>query len=424
MSHSRVKPSNWAANEKLTSTQMNSLDTNVSNSVDKTSAGDTVSGPLTLSGAGRIVTNVVTGANADTTYQPNAQRVIRVTSAVASARTYTLGTTGVAAGDVIEIFADTTATQVVSVSDGSNIIWRIAKTGNLSTGCSSYAAFIYVGSAWRVFRTDRAPGLRYELFTSTTPTTWTCPPGVHSAQVTVCGGGGGGAGGMNGALDNTTYPKGGGGGGAAIPNTLALATTPGTAYNVAAGAGGTGGAAGSAGSDGSPSYFDTFYGRGAGGGAVSLETGAGSVASGGTPGKSGRLVSTSNSYLPPVGIGQGGYSASNTASSAVRLGAYGFQSDAVGGGTNGTDNGGGGGHKGGGAGAGGASGPRGAGGAGGNGGNGDVTLGTNGTNGSNAATASGAGGGGGGGGGCSATTAGTGGSGGNGGGGYVIVVWG
>ena len=423
MTIGRVKVAGWAVNEELTSGQITDLDINAAKAIDRTSAGDTVSGPLTLSGAGRIVTNVVTGADADTTYHPNAQRVIRITSAVTAARTFTCGTTGVVAGDILEFFADTTATQVVSISDGSNVIWRVAKTGNLSTGCSSYLAVIYVGSAWRVFRTDRAPGLRYEQFQSTTPTTWTCPPGVYSVQVTLFGGGGGGAGGMNGDLNNTTYPKGGGGGGCAIPNTLMLAVTPGTSYNVAAGAGGTGGTAGNAGADGSPSYFDTFYGRGGGGGGLSAATTSTAIASGGTPSATGGAPATTTAYHP-IGLGHGGYSVSNAANSSLKVGASGFQSAAASAGSNGTDNGGGGGHKGGGGGASGAAGPRGAGGAGGNGGDGDVTLGTNGTNGSNAGVNSGAGGGGGGGGGCSATTAGTAGSGGNGGSGIVIVVWG
>jgi len=52
MSFSRVKPGGWALNEKLTSGQINQLDINVSNAVDKT--GDTVPGIITLDSGARI----------------------------------------------------------------------------------------------------------------------------------------------------------------------------------------------------------------------------------------------------------------------------------------------------------------------------------------------------------------------------------
>jgi hypothetical protein len=55
MAHGRVKPSNWAAGERLTDTQINQLDGYVSQSLDKTSAGDTLSGVVELvSGAGFV----------------------------------------------------------------------------------------------------------------------------------------------------------------------------------------------------------------------------------------------------------------------------------------------------------------------------------------------------------------------------------
>lgn len=53
MSHARVKPAGWAYKEQFTSAEANQLDINVRDSVDKTVAGDTVSGLLTFpSGAG------------------------------------------------------------------------------------------------------------------------------------------------------------------------------------------------------------------------------------------------------------------------------------------------------------------------------------------------------------------------------------
>lgn len=75
-------------------------------------------------------------------------------------------------------------------------------------------------------------------------TTWTCPAGVYTAYVTMCGGGGGGAGGNGG-------PSHQGGGGGAYRLNFPLAVTPGTVYTVVTGAGGAGGAtSGSVGADG------------------------------------------------------------------------------------------------------------------------------------------------------------------------------
>jgi hypothetical protein len=50
MSITRVKPSNWASNEELTPTQLNAVDTNVAKLLDKTVAGDTLSGDIAVSG--------------------------------------------------------------------------------------------------------------------------------------------------------------------------------------------------------------------------------------------------------------------------------------------------------------------------------------------------------------------------------------
>lgn len=55
MAFTRVKPGNWAVNEKLTSAQMNSLDIDHANALDKTSAGDTISGTVNVTGAGKVV---------------------------------------------------------------------------------------------------------------------------------------------------------------------------------------------------------------------------------------------------------------------------------------------------------------------------------------------------------------------------------
>lgn len=55
MTISRVKPSNWATGEKLTSTEMNAMDTNAAKALDKTSAGDTLSGIITVDATGKVL---------------------------------------------------------------------------------------------------------------------------------------------------------------------------------------------------------------------------------------------------------------------------------------------------------------------------------------------------------------------------------
>ena len=70
MSFPRVNPGTWGVNSKLTSTQINQLDLDHSNAVDKTTAGDTVSGTLTFAtGTGAIVmqgTSSITAASGAT----------------------------------------------------------------------------------------------------------------------------------------------------------------------------------------------------------------------------------------------------------------------------------------------------------------------------------------------------------------------
>lgn len=52
MSISRVKPAGWAVNEKLTSAQMNAVDTNITNALDKRSGqSDTLASTITVTGS-------------------------------------------------------------------------------------------------------------------------------------------------------------------------------------------------------------------------------------------------------------------------------------------------------------------------------------------------------------------------------------
>lgn len=62
MSFSRVNPGGWATGAILTSTQQNQLDIDHANSVDKTVAGDTISGLLGLTSTAAIVAGISSGA--------------------------------------------------------------------------------------------------------------------------------------------------------------------------------------------------------------------------------------------------------------------------------------------------------------------------------------------------------------------------
>lgn len=54
MSFTRVNPGGWAVGASFTSAQANQIDTNVSNSLDKTVAGDTLSGVVTMAATAQI----------------------------------------------------------------------------------------------------------------------------------------------------------------------------------------------------------------------------------------------------------------------------------------------------------------------------------------------------------------------------------
>jgi len=55
MAFTKINPPGWALGDKLLATQISALDTDHANSVDKTAAGDTVSGSLAFSAAGSAI---------------------------------------------------------------------------------------------------------------------------------------------------------------------------------------------------------------------------------------------------------------------------------------------------------------------------------------------------------------------------------
>lgn len=394
MTISRVKPGNWAVNDKLTSAEMNAVDTNTAKALDRTSAGDTLEGAVTCSGAGRIRPTVVTGADANTTYQPGGgNQVIRVPSTLTANRTYTLGTTGVGDGDWIEIYCDPALTYTVTVTDGSTTLAQLSgaasNSASSATPATNVAArFVRRAGAWELELGGRA-GLRAAVFLANG--TFTVPPGVYRIHLIGHGGGGGGAGG-----DATGGGSvvGGGGGGAALLGHAVVEVTPGASATVAIGSGGTGGSAGvggagGAGGTGGSTTFTiggvTYTFPGASGGSVPAGGSFGGLFVGGTGGAA-QTAGTAGSSLMPGSPGSGGAGGSSAVAPAT-----------------------------GGGGGGGAAGVGGSGGAGGAAGSA-----SNGTAGVAAAANSGAGGGGGGGGGSFSYSGGVGGAGGS---GKLVIIW-
>lgn len=154
MTTPRVKPAGWGVGEKLTSAQADQLDINITNSLDKTSAGDTLSGVVTLSGVGRIVPTRTDGADADTTYLVGTSNVlIRVTSAVTANRAYTLSATGAVTNDVVTIYCESSFTKSLTVKDQAAA--TLLTLGSNTTNSGTWATFIYIGG-WRVLQSTPA----------------------------------------------------------------------------------------------------------------------------------------------------------------------------------------------------------------------------------------------------------------------------
>lgn len=125
-----------------------------------------------------------------------------------------------------------------------------------------------VDEIYPILPASNAQPWRRDEYPTPGSTTWTCPAGVYTAYVTMCGGGGGGAGGNGG-------PSHQGGGGGAYRLNFPLAVVPGTVYTVVTGAGGAGGAtSGSTGAAGGASSLSAsglpgLYCDGGAGGALS-----------------------------------------------------------------------------------------------------------------------------------------------------------
>jgi hypothetical protein len=447
MTISRVKPGNWGIGEKLASADLNALDVNVTNALDKRSGQtDTLASIVSASGAGRIIDTAVTGVDANTSYQAGGgNKIIRLTSAITAPRTYTLSATNAQTGDVIYVFAETSlsSSNDVIIKDQSST--TLFTAGNSASADGQWACFIYI-SGWRLFQ--RGSESRHRSQTFTANGNFTVPSGVYKLLLIGCGGGGGGGSANVGVLGNgTSYGSGGGGGGAALYSQI-VAVTPGNVYAVTIGGGGTGGFTsgspgnGDDGSDGGDTTFGslaTFRGAAGGGADVFGTTSTGFlytlggppvrrnggegfyelyfIGAGATTGLLGRP------YPRESGAGGAGVAsrsagiqptiAGNPSLQGYAGGAAGAIGSQVGG------------YYGGGSGGGGGGGPYGVGANGGNGSNGNSAGGSSAaTGGSNAGANTGAGGGGGGGSGnYQSGSAGSCGAGGNGGSGQLTVIW-
>jgi hypothetical protein len=312
----RTKPAGWGATDKFTSAQANAIDAVLPTALDKTSAGDTLSGRVQLSGAGAIIASIVVGADAATTYAVSTCDEVMVTSAVTLSRTYTLSATGAQAGDVMMVWCDATFAQpsVVTVVDQAST--TLITIGNGAMAEATWAEFIYEGG-WRMHRSARRLGFSQQFFASGT---WTCPAYVTSVRLYGCGGGGGGGGGAGSSGTAGAPGYGGSGGGAAVPSSVTMPVIAGTTYSVTvgsagnAGAAGTSGAAGGVGTQGGATSFGSlvsFLGAAGGVGGILGASGVAAAGIGGSP----------YSYLPATAnamfAGQGGASSASTGLAAA-----------------------------------------------------------------------------------------------------------
>lgn len=432
MSISRAKGAGFGIGDKLTSSDLNSIDLNIENALDKrASQTDTLESVVSLGGAGRIVSTVYSAPDSTGTISVGSGVLIKVTNLTA-ARTYTLGTSGAASGDVLSFFFGTGSYKGTITYNGGSSSFVL---GGDSSSDGRWADFYYDGSAWQLLRNGQGCRLYSQNFTSNG--SWTAPPGVTYAIVSGCGGGGGGGGGTGGRNAASVSDAGGAGGGGAMLCTRVVPVNPASSYTVTIGAGGSGGAANSEGTSGSSTTFDalaTFKGGQGGGnpaytwvaGSAVISFGGAGIASAPRTGSSGLFLYDASQSPQVFGSpSQGGASyVYSTGSHGALAGSDASGDNGYSGGAAGANGSNGSSYYGGTAGGGGAAGPYGAGGTGGNGGSGnDGGTGSNATNGAAASSNTGAGGGGGGTGGCGSVAGGNAGTGGNGGSGRLTVTW-
>lgn len=172
MSISRIKPTGWAINEKLTSAQMNQLDIDHANSLDKTIAGDTISGPITMSSTSSLTFN----NGSDLNISGGVTITIDSGSNLISSGTWSLNGTITTTAAVLNI-ASNTQLNLISGSDlnafsGTNV--------NLS-GITTF--FNGSQTTWNVGSTISVAG----LLTQQLGTTWNLDGTVITRNITCFG---------------------------------------------------------------------------------------------------------------------------------------------------------------------------------------------------------------------------------------------
>lgn len=234
-----IKAGGWPANGSLASSELNSIQTALTRALDRTAAGDTLSGAIQLSGAGRIIPSVATGPNSNSTITVGSSNTVyKIDSTLTADRTYTLSSSGASTGDIIYFYAESSFNYKLTLVDSSAPTTTLFELGNADANDGPWVSFIYIGT-WRVYQASQGSRLRSVPFISSG--TWTCPRGV--TRILMFGYGGGGAGGAGAAASwGAPYScTGGSGGGGAIGYWVNATVVPGTTYTVTIGAGGVSG---------------------------------------------------------------------------------------------------------------------------------------------------------------------------------------
>lgn len=153
MTIGRVKPMDWGTLEKLTSAQINGIDTNATYALDKR-AGETddLESVITLVGAGRLLPTRAVGTNSNATVLAGGENLItQITTVVTVNRTYTLGTTGAQTNDVLTFFCDPgfTGRKITFVDEGTPLT-TLFVLGNDGVVDGTWVQFIFISGSWRV----------------------------------------------------------------------------------------------------------------------------------------------------------------------------------------------------------------------------------------------------------------------------------
>lgn len=258
--------------------------------------------------------------------------------------TLTVDGTALAAGDVVLLVAQSTASQ--------NGPWTIAAGawtrptdypnggGVRARQIQVKAGTIYGGTVW-LLNTQGAitvdmtattwaqdVNCNVQTFTSGV-STWTRPTGAKSVTVIAIGGGGQGGGGRGQVAAANIKGGGGGGGGGAVVVTNLSAADAGSSQTVTVGAGGTGSGAGGAnangsnGANGSTTSFGSIVNAlGGGGGAGGTNVGGGTGSNGGLGGTEFAFITSASVLAGATGVaGAGGNGGAGSGTATLASGA-------------------------------------------------------------------------------------------------------